>query len=246
MNRVRLTPTMLIVLTLVASGGCAPVEKIPTYPAMPAQQMLETLHQRTSAIQTVSAPGSLRMTRRNGDSVILDVALALSPPKRARIRAWKFGQAIFDLTVNPDGVFLVAPPESSRREQIAAAGTSASAMIRSWLELLTGALDGAQVQQDDPKQIVVSQQRGDGTTLICTIDRPTITARSYKLLDDHGQQRFTMELSRYIEAGSQVWPTRIIAISNDGTMQLDMREVEINGEQAAEAFRPPARAEKLP
>jgi len=225
--------------------GCTPNERIPQYELMPAAPTLEQLRARLSSIQSVSSGGNLRLTRGNGPSIMFDAALVLAPPDKARVRAWKFGQAIFDLTVIPEGVYIMAPADSSHRQQLAEAGNNASSMLRSWLKLLSGSFD-AKNATEHGDELRVEEHHDDGTTLLCTIDRRTMTARQYRLLDNHNKQRFSIELSRYIENNGNVWPSRIVASSEGGEIRLDLSDIEINGTLNEAAFRPPARAEKLP
>jgi hypothetical protein len=236
----------LLVALIVISVGCESHERIPTYPLMPASQTFEQFQSRSANIHTVSGEGSLRMTRPDGESIGLDAAVAMQPVDRARVRAWKFGQAVFDLTVTPEALYVVAPKDSSQRDQILAAGSRAGKMIRDWLKLATGSFD-ATLLEERGNDLVIQRPEADDGTLVCTIDRRTITARSFRLLDAAGRERFVLKLDRYIESNGQVWPRRIEARSDEGgELRLELREVEVNGELPAAAFRPPARAEKLP
>ena len=235
---------MLIVLVCMA--GCEAREHIPTYPLMPAAQTFEQLRTHSAQVQTVSGEGSLRMTRPDGQSIGLDAAVVLRPPDQARVRAWKFGRAVFDLTVLPGGVYVLAPRESSQREQILGAGSRAATMIRDWLKLTTGGFDANDLQERG-NELIATRAEPDGGKLLCTIDRRTITARAFKLTDPTGRERFSLTLDRYVESNGNVWPTRIEAKSEEGgELRFELREVELNGELPAEAFRPPPRAERLP
>jgi hypothetical protein len=235
---------LLVVLVMLV--GCEVRERIPTYPLMPAAQTFEQLRTRSAGVQTVSGEGSLRMTRPDGQSIGLDAAVVLRPPEQARVRAWKFGRAVFDLTASPEGVYVVAPKESSQREQILSAGSRAATMIRDWLKLTTGAFDANELQERG-NELVATRAEADGGRLVCVIDRRTITARSFKLVDANGRERFSLKLDRYAESNGRVWPRRIEAKSEEGgELRFELREVEINGELPAGAFRPPPRAQRLP
>ena len=53
------------------------------------------------------AASLLTLTRPDGQSVRLDAALVMSLPDHSvRLRAWKFNQAVFDLTLNPQGLWI--------------------------------------------------------------------------------------------------------------------------------------------
>src|SRR4051812_10020811 len=197
---------VVVVLTLICwiSGCTNHRERIPVYPQMSAQQTLEMLRSRANAIHTLSGQGTLRLSSADGQSVMLDTAIALEPQQNeARIRAWKFGQAVFDLTVIHDGVYVVAPRDSAQREQILKAGSNASRMIHEWLGMMTGALNSDEVQERG-NELIVREKKDAGTSLLITIDRLTATPRVYRLLDSEGRERFSLMLSDYAESNTQV------------------------------------------
>jgi outer membrane lipoprotein-sorting protein len=78
------------------------------------------------------------------------------------------------------------------------------------------------------------------------VDRPTLTPRKYSMLDERGRTRFTLSLEQYRQFGQVVWPTKLTAVSESGTVEIELRDVEINPELEETAFVPPRRAEKLP
>lgn len=237
---------LLIMCFLAAGCGRHVHEQIPKYPLMSVGQTLEQLRARSSGLRTVSGQGTLRLTSGDGQSVLLDAAIALQPRENlARVRAWKFGQAVFDLTSNSDGVFVVAPQDSAQRAQVLKAGKGASGMINQWLALIAGKIDSDDVQEHGD-ELIVKQPADAGTTLVSLIDRTTLTARSYRLLDSGGKERFSLKLSEYTESNAQVWPRRIEAISAEGKIRVIFNEVELNADLPAAAFAPPGRAEKLP
>ncbi|WP_428939661.1 hypothetical protein [Fontivita pretiosa] len=234
----------LLLLLLVGLLGCAG-SRIPVWPMMSPQQSLEVLNARTRQITTVSGQGTLRLTRGRNESVILEAACALKPPDSARIRAWKFGRAVFDLTVLPDAVYLAAANESPGPTDIALTGRGAAEMIRSWLGMTCDTIQPQRLEHSRDTLVAI-QPISDDLTLRCAIDRRTLTVRSYQLLDHDGREQFSLLLDRYIESNGQVWPTRIVARSRTGTLRLELRDLQINQELAQAAFQPPARAEKLP
>ena len=80
---------------VLAIVGCAQ-EHLPTYPRLGPPQLITAMRDRSRAVRTVSASGIITLTRAGGESVRLDGAIAMQPPDRARLRAWKFGRAVFD------------------------------------------------------------------------------------------------------------------------------------------------------
>ncbi len=225
--------------------GCH-TERIPTYPPMSSTQAMEVLAKRSRSIHSISAQALLTLTRDDGDTVRLDAALVMQPPDRVRLRAWKFGRAVFDMTLTPEGLWLIAPQEGDRRKEILAAGANTGTLTREWMRLMTGAFDlPGMTVEETAGQFRVKQIREDGSTLLCEIDRKTLTPRRYALKDRDGILRFELRLDRYMEIVHIVWPRRIEAKSSTGNILIELHDVEINGSLTPAAFRPPARAEKM-
>ena len=229
---------------LLSLVGCT-TERIPTYPPMLSGEAIKVLADRSSAIHTVSAQGLITLTRDTGDTVRLDAAIVLQPPTRARLRAWKFGRAVFDMTLTPEGLWLIAPAESDRRKEIMSTGANIGNLTREWLRLITGALDAGSIASETDGKLVLKLPRENGSTMLCQIDRKTLTPRRYDLKDSSGVARFTLTLNCYTDIGGIVWPREIKAMSPTGQVLIELHDVEINGEIPTAAFRPPARAEKV-
>lgn len=249
MTRGMMGVVLLGLITL--AGGCAPtppVETVPAYPLMDAPESLRVLGEKARTVRALSGEGLITLTRPDGESVRLDAALAMRPPERARIRAWKFGRAVFDLTVTPEGVWVVSPEDSNRREQIRAAGVSAGQLARTWAVLAGGFFeqDGLKTELDDKRILVRREASGGEPAVVCEVDRRTLTPRRYSMLDDRGATRFSLTMDRYRQFGEVVWPMRLVAVSDGGTVEVELREVEVNPELPANAFTAPRRAEKLP
>jgi len=241
----------LCLATLVAVGGCAPraaVEAIPSYPLTDAADSLRRVAENAGRVKSLSGEGLITLTRANGESVRLDAAVAMRPPERARIRAWKFGRAVFDLTVTPEGVWIVSPEDSDRKEQIRSAGVSAAKLARAWSVLAGGFFDqpGLTAQMNDGRMIVRREATGGEPAVVCEVDRRTLTPRKYLMLDERGVTRFSLTMDRYRQFGEAVWPMRMVAVSEGGTVEVELREAEVNPELTEGAFTPPRRAEKLP
>jgi len=232
-----LRATMALCLFL---AGCNS-EHIATYPPMSDRQAIQILIDRSRAIKTVSAQGLVTLERPGGQTVRLDAALAIQPRANARLRAWKLGQAIFDITLTPQGVWVVLP----QQDPTSFGGNSANA-TRQWLRLMTGTFENAGVIADDTgPRLVLKQAADDGAIILCEVDRNTLTARRYILRDRPGRRQFTLTLSRYADFNGIAWPQKIEAAGPSGRITIDLNGVEINGELPPAAFHPPARAVKL-
>ena len=233
----------LMLLAVVGVAGCATKpDPIPHYSPIDASASLAVIRTRLANVKTVRGEADMTLTDPKGQSVHLDGAYLLAAPSRARLRAWKLGQAVFDLTIREDGAWAYLPREEAKP---AAPGLRQS--MGRWLGLLGGGdffVGDAEVNADT---LVLTRPEGDGLTLRCTVDRPTLTPRQYELFDKAGKSRFTLTLADYRNAGAdQVWPMTITAKSEGGTVEIRTRDVEVNAELPEAAFQPPRRAEKLP
>jgi len=240
-------PIALGALVLIASAGCA--KPRPPLPAVrwgndvaAAQRILI---ERAQSVQTVSATGLLTLTRPDGESVRFDAAMVTAPPDRLRLRAWKIGRAIFDLTLTPDGLWLLSPRDDSLRDKVKQAGVGAGELAKQW-----ALLSGAFFERED----LVAAIRGgdlilsapqDELTIRAVIDRRTLVPRRYVLSDARGRTRFSLRLDDYRMIGDTPYPHRALAESESGRILIQLDEVELNTELALAAFTPPRRAEKI-
>jgi hypothetical protein len=210
---------------------------------MEADASLAVLRQRAAALQNVRGEATLKLTDAKGQTVSLDAAFVLDPPGRCRLRAWKFGQAVFDLTLDGERAWAYLP-----RDEAKPAAPGLRQAVGRWLTLLGGgehAFDGD--ARTVGNTIVIRRTEPDTTTLEIIIDRPTLTPRTYRVRSDDNVERFRLELSDYRVANDgQLWPMTIRAVSATGTVEVLSRDVEMNTDIDAGAFKPPARAEALP
>lgn len=246
----RIARCWLLLTALVAIFGCAPkrTPDVAPYRWVDEATALDDLRARASAIKTISAECGITLTRADGESVQFDGALVLENPNHVRMRAWKFNRAVFDLTLNDDGLWVMTLDDPNRREQVLPATLRAGDFLRE-LSLFTG---GFFTQDPLPK----AETRG-GTLLLtrhtphgllhCEVDRATLTPRRfYSDPQGSGAERFELKLGNYREISGILWATRLEAVSALGRVAVDQRDVEINGELAPQAFVPPKRAEKRP
>ncbi|HSU66469.1 MAG TPA: hypothetical protein VLJ39_06340 [Tepidisphaeraceae bacterium] len=191
----------------------------------------------------------LTLTRPDGNSVRLDGAVVLSLDDRSvRIRTWKFNQPVFDLTLTPQGLWVEVPRESRRRGEVLPASVSAGQLARA-LSVFGGDFfddPNARVIDRGGKNLEVRKPMDAGQTMTAVVDRATLTVRQYRLADASGVVHFTLALKDYQQINGAFWPTRLIARSDTGTIDAELRDVEINGELPPAAFVPPRGAEKLP
>jgi outer membrane lipoprotein-sorting protein len=250
----------------VLLSGCAaptPVDKgLPVYPGLSDGAALKILVDRAAAVHTVQATCSVTLRRGDGDSVQLDGALAMAPPDRMRLRVWKMGQAVFDVTVLPEGVWVEAA-DRGHADDIRRS-TNDTAVVERALGWFIGGFFADPALVQDPstttRRIVYWRPEDFGGLVRCDVDRLTLTPRRYRVLDAAGAVRYTLHLSAYQMFAGIAWPTHIVAISTpappgelilggsviSGFMDIVLSDVQINQGLAPEALIPPRNAEKLP
>jgi outer membrane lipoprotein-sorting protein len=234
-----------ILLLLVAGCHQTYQEHLPTHPRIDPATTLAQLAQQADRLRTMSGSGTLELTQPKGQTVRLDMAVALQPPQRARIRAWKFGTAVFDLTVLPEGVWLESSKDAATPQQ--GIGATAVPVAKAWA-LLGGEFFKTPdlLTQTNGQWLVVRSVAVDQPTIICFVDRDTLTPRQYQIVDEFGKARFILTLDHYEDFAGIPWPRRIIASSDAGIISVDLTDVELNGDLQPLTFKPPRRAEKLP
>ncbi|HEX4792902.1 MAG TPA: hypothetical protein VH370_03865 [Humisphaera sp.] len=239
----------LVLISILAPllCGCARTEHIPQYQWTNSQAALSDLAARARAVRSVSAQCDITLTRTDGQSVRLDGAVVMKPPTSVRLRAWKMGQAVFDLTLNADGAWIVMPDDPNQKDRVLPAGASAAKFAHGW-----AGLSGEFFLADDAKVIDSGGPRFqvirtiDGQLVTCEVDRSTLTVRRYAIADSAGTKHFTLTEDQYEMIGGIPWPTHLVAQSERGTIEIHLHDVELNAELPSGALIPPARAQKLP
>ena len=240
-------------LVSLLEWGCAPFhephEHLPTYKWTDGRTALAILSQHALAVRTVSATAFLTLTRPDGQSVRLDGAIAMSRDRKSvRLRAWKFNQAVFDLTVRPTGVWIELPRDQDRRRKVLPATLSASQLAQAVSQFGSDPIQGSDVRLVDTggPQFETRTVLPQGQTTVARIDRSTLTVREYRLIDAAGRTRFTLSLGQYHDFNGVIWPTRLVAQSDQGRIDVQLRDAEFNRTLPPRAFVPPHGAEKMP
>ena len=236
-------------LSLLHVVGCAHQhENLPTYRWTDDHTALRILAERSRSVRTVSASGFLTLTRPDGQSVRLEGPLVMSLPDRSvRLQAWKFNQKVLDLTSTPRGLWIELPQDESRRQRVLPARMSAAQFAHA-LSLFNGEVfEKARVADAGGPRFEVRKSLDQGQTLIAVIDRATLTVREYQLTDPAGVVRFTLTADRYIMQPAGIpWSSHMVARSDSGRIDMDLREIELNGELPPTAFVPARGAEQMP
>ena len=234
--------TGLCVIALFVAGCRTPREPIPTFDRATAAESLDRIAERGRSVEDVTGKGTLTLADGDGGSVRLDVVYVLSPPGRARVRAWKFTRAVFDLTLRDGEVWLYAPRAQGAEDGLARFGEAVAA----WLALLGGDLRGPGTTAEvDGDRLIVRRPMPGGLTLRGAIDRDTLTPRRYEGVDEEGRVRFRLRLGGYRPLGETVWPEVIEASSGGGTVRVEARQLDADVAPPT-AFDPPRRARRIP
>jgi hypothetical protein len=239
-----------LIALLLLTVGCAhqPPENLPTYPWTDHLIALRTMADRASQLKTLNCACILNLTRADGQSIRLDGAIAMSiPDKRVRLRAWKFNQAVFDLTLTPEGTWIEMPADPDRRTQVLPASVSAEQLARAI------SLFGPDILNDPKLQVLDTggdefrfrRPADDGQMFIGRVERSTLVIRQYQLLGPSGNLRFTLDLKSYANFDGIVFPTQLVALNDGNRIEVSLRQLAVNQPLPPKAFVPPRRAEKL-
>lgn len=233
-------------ILVIGLPGCARTERLPAYRWVDAPTALHHLASRAAAVKSASAECQITLTRPDGQSVRLDGALAMKPPDSVRLRAWKLGQAVFDLTVTPGGVWMVAPDDPDRRQRVLPAAANAAKMAQAFAmfsgEFFTAG-DARIVDTGGPRFRI--ERSVGGQRIVCEVERSTLTPRRYVVSDSSGANHFSMTEDRYEIVSGIPWPTKLIARGENGMIEMELHDVELNAPLPPNAFVPPRRARKL-
>lgn len=224
----------LLICSLFLVVGCAR-NPLPTFEPMPLESARVTMRDRSPGSFTLQ--GELILSR-PGESVRLDAALVLKSPDHLRLRAWKFGQAVFDLTARPDGAFVF----SGRKEISADELKRVAGSITQWLALLGPVPDDAIIEKESAGEWTLVRQI-DSITVRSIIARATLVPTRHEILDEQGTSRARIELSQYALFESIPWPQTITVREQDRQIQLKTKSIK--PDIAPRAFEPPRRAERI-
>src|SRR5687767_7019063 len=99
----------LLVLLLIVGCKSTPKENVPSFSLLSIEESRQILAKRARHTHNLQAEGTVTLIDEKGDDVRLDAAVVLELPEQARIRAYKLGQAVFDLTMTREFVYFYAP-----------------------------------------------------------------------------------------------------------------------------------------
>lgn len=201
---------------------------------------------RVAAVETLAAECRLTFHRRDGDTVGLNGAVVARLPDHLRIRAWKLGNAVFDLTVRPDGVWLWnAKRASEATEKLLSSELLAGRWAEVWPLLVRLLRDPESTYADHgPQTFLVRRALEDGAVLEAVVNGARETVEQYRLIEADGTVAGTLTLSDPVEIGGAEWPTVWRADGEAGKIDVELEDLVLDESLPEAAFDPPKRATK--
>ena len=232
-------------LWCLMESGCA--RTIPRYPRMDASQAMARMTERSRQIKTLTSSCRLVLMQSDGRSIQLQAALAMRSPDHLRLRAWKASQAVFDLTLRPDGLWLYVADSSDEPLGSALNDITAGRVVTAWGVLVSG-FDAHQwtVVADSPDRLQLSSKNPADFTLLCDIDQTNLTLRHCQMRAPDGTIGMSLHTDRYRPVDGFVWPGRVSFDSAQGSIVVLIDDPSINEELPEQAFEPPSRAVRKP
>ncbi len=236
----------LIAGLLIACAICGCSTRLPTYPAMSDEASLAIIADRQATVQRIVAECDINLTDADGQSVTLEGVLVARPPGNVRLRAWKFGHAVFDLTLVDGKGWIMIPEQGPGAQQLNVTNMPAS-RVGEALDLL-GPLyfRSAKPVGGDNMMLLAAGPALGRDNVLCEVQRRTLTPRRFVVHAGSDLPPSELLLDQYAVVDDNVWPMRIRLRGKSGGVLLRLRNVEINGEIAPTAFVPPKRAKALP
>lgn len=225
----------LFILALATLAACA--RPLPRHPWVDAPTALATIRARGEAITSVSSACGITL-RSAHSSIRLDGALAAEPPDRFRVRAWKLGTPVLDLTQTDGGIWLMLS-ERARADSTAALDLiTQERLARAWAVITGAALAGGQVLDEGGPSFRIATP-----DFTAEIDRDTLTIRRIAFPSDGG----SVTLDRYTLLGDAiVYPRRVLAEHEKGSIEFRLDDPAFNEAIDPIAFKPPRSAVRRP
>lgn len=235
-----------LLLASAILNGCASSPPLPAYPAISDTDALATIAERQATVRSISAECDLDLTDAQGQRVSLDGVLVAEPPGSVRLRAWKFGHAVFDLTLKDGKGWVVLPDEGPAAGKMDINKMPAQ-RVGDALDLLGASFFRTARPAGGDRVTLIARGSALGSDdVTCEIDRLTLTPRRFVVGAEGGTLSSELLLDSYALVVGGVWPMRMRLRSPSGEVVVTVREVELNGEVPAGAFTPPQRAKALP
>ena len=234
-----------LTFTLMAGAGCAP--SIPRYHWSSDEDAIRELFRRANEVRTIEAACAIALRDENDQHVTLDGALVARQPDYLRIRAWKFEQALFDVTATPDGVWIDVPDHDTRLQHFELGDNISRAWAVFSGEFMKRNLTIDHKRSGSGEIIIVEAPPASSDAITsCVVERDTLTPTRYEVRAHDGTLLYTIRLESPRQIEGIIWPCRIVFGSGANSMSINLRDVELNGEINPNAFTPPPSAVRQP
>jgi len=223
--------TRVIAAAMLASlGACA--SPLPVYPASGVRESLGVLAERAADLESFTGGGTLTVHNPERGTVTLEAAVVARKPDQLRVRAWKLGRSMADITLDGEEVV-----EKMDRRVEAGSLTEGLRGVRAVLLAIDERFyaNAAELPGTDAATLVVRGVTADGTPMVCEIDRRTLTLREVRV-DRESDEGASFTLEKYREIDGTVWPMRIRAVRGDREATLRLDWVEPNAQIAPGAL----------
>lgn len=249
MTYTRLLTYCVLCAAISLASGCRsqpPGEELPRYDDLTTQQVLNGLAERAEAIGTYYGSGTLRLTDPERGEVSLDAVILARGNDRLRLRAWKLGRAVFDLTRDGESLWLWT------RDQDDAQATPNDALTAEFIDtgwsLVSGRLFAKPPNHIVSEYPLIVEYPLDAERKITArlhIDRQRLTLTHCEIVSSGGaiEQRITPQAYRLVDGVPTA--TRIES-SGRSSFTLNLDDIEINGPLPDTAFTPPRDARSRP
>lgn len=236
---------MMIAMSI---AGCT--NRLPTYTWIDVPHAVKVMAKRADLLKTISSPCRIILTDPNGSQTQLDGAIAARVPCYFRLRAWKFSEAVLDITLTPSGMWLFGIQDhDSNTNSASPFATLDSEQFKTVWSFATGALlgDGWTLNDSNLRnRIELKRDLELGGAIHCEIDRTSLTLHHCKVSTASNKAELTLTLNRYRRIGELVVPTQFVMASEQGKIAILLDDLAINEDLPPLAFDPPQRAIKQP
>jgi hypothetical protein len=223
-------------------GGCA--ARLPTYESMEAIEAWSIVADRITGVESMRAEADATLYASDDTNMRVDAVLLMQAPHSTRIRAWKLGHAVLDLTATDDNVWFDDPsPSENQGDPELGVGPLE---LAEGLALLAGwsYATGIPVVAERSADAYIFECRTARGVVHCVVDGSTLLPRSISRIDEAGVE-FSLELDRYRLVGETPWPHRASLRAGGRSIVLVFRDVILNEPLPAGAFVPSASAESV-
>jgi len=243
---------VLLLTLLTVFTGCK--TNFPPLPATPwngLEEARQILVERQAAVDTVQAQLKISFTTPSPqkETQNFDAALVMQGDDRFRLRAWKLNQTIFDLTVTPEGTYVVAVDEMKQQSP------ESEAELAELANHLSALLRGADFEQarlslikpdgfEAPRIFNYLWATWPDESLRVAVERRTLSPREWWVGGHEDESKIQIQ-SEYADYSGLRW-YRYIKVNGDfGRLWMNFSDVELNGELNPRAFKPPRRAVRI-